>query len=56
MKDFDPIKDIKNSQLIPDNGNWPNFHDAQVDNLNIWQGDVRPDENIWIGPVNNCFF
>ena len=24
--------------------------------LNIWRGDVRPDENVWIGPVLEATF
>ncbi len=56
MKDFDPIKDVENSQLILDQGNWPNFHDAEVHNLNIWRGDVRLDDNVWIGPVVEASF
>ncbi len=51
MKEFNPIVDVEDSQLILDNGKWPNFHDAEVHNLNIWRGDVRPDDNVWIGPV-----
>ena len=56
MKDFDPIRDVENSQLILDQGCWPNYHDAEVHNLNIWRGDVRPDDNVWIGPVVDASF
>lgn len=56
MKDFDPIRDVENSQLILDHGVWPNFHDAEVHNLSIWRGDVRPDDNVWIGPVVEASF
>ena len=49
MEEFDPIKHIENSGLALDNGQWPNFHDAEVHNLNIWRGDVRPEDNVWIG-------
>ena len=38
MKEFDPIKHIENSNLALDGGQWPNFHDAEVHNLNIWGG------------------
>ena len=51
MNEFNPIVDIENSDLILDDGKWPNFHDAEIHNLKIWRGDVRPDDNIWIGPV-----
>ena len=56
MKEFNPAEDVENSQLILDHGEWPNFHDAEVHNLNIWRGDVRPDDNVWIGPVIEASF
>lgn len=56
MKEFNPIEDIEDSQLILDNGEWPNFHDAEVHNLNIWRGDIRPDDDVWIGPVLEASF
>lgn len=56
MKEFNPIEDVDDSQLILDHGEWPNFHDAEVHNLNIWRGDVRPDDNVWIGPVIKVSF
>ena len=56
MKEFNPIEDVENSQLILDHGEWPNFHDAEVHHLNIWRGDVRPDDNVWIGPVIEASF
>lgn len=56
MPRFDPINDIENSRLILDRGDWPNFHDAEVHFLNIWRGDVRPEDNVWIGPVIEAAF
>ena len=56
MKAFDPIEDIANSQSILDNGEWPNFHDAEVHNLSIWQGDVRPEDDVWIGQAIEASF
>lgn len=56
MKAFNPVEDVEDSQLILDDGNWPNFHDAEVHNLNIWRGDVRPEDNVWIGPVIEASF
>ncbi len=56
MTDFDPIKTVEDSHLILDHGDWPNFHDAEVHNLNIWRGDVRPDDDVWIGPVIETSF
>ncbi len=56
MRDFDPIKEVENSALILDQGSWPNFHDAEVHHLNIWRGDVRPEANLWIGPVIEATF
>ena len=51
MKTYNPVEAIENSELILDKGEWPNFHDAEIHHLNIWRGDVRPDDNVWIGPV-----
>ena len=56
MKEFDPIKHVEGSQLVLDHEEWPNFHDAEVHNLNIWRGDVRPDDDVWIGPVIEASF
>ena len=56
MKVFDPIVNVEDSHLILDHGAWPNFHDAEVHHLNIWRGDVRPDDNVWIGPVIEASF
>lgn len=56
MKKFDPISDVEDALLILDQGVWPNFHDAEVHNLNIWRGDVRPEDNVWIGPVVEVCF
>jgi len=56
MEEFDPIKHIKNSNLALDGGEWSNFHDAEVHNINIWRGDVRPEDNVWIGPVVEASF
>jgi hypothetical protein len=56
MQVFNPATDIENSQLILDDGEWPNFHDSEVLNLNIWRGDVRPEDNVWIGPVIEITF
>ncbi len=56
MKEFDPIEDVEDSQLILAHGEWPNFHDAEVHNLNIWRGDIRPDDHVWIGPVIEATF
>jgi hypothetical protein len=50
MKTFDPIVEVENSELILDRGEWPNFHDAEVHTLNIWRGDVRPEDDVWTGP------
>lgn len=56
MRDFDPIEAVEDSHLILEHGDWPNFHDAEVEYLNIWRGDVRPDDNVWIGPVIEASF
>ena len=46
MKEFNPVEDIEDSDFALDNGQWPNFHDAEIHNLSIWRGDVRPDDNV----------
>ncbi len=56
MEAFDPIRHVENSQLILDQGTWPNFHDAEVHFLSIWRGDVRPEDNVWTGPVLEVTF
>ena len=56
MAKFDPIRNIENAASILVDGGWPNFHDAEVHSLNIWRGDVRPDDNVWIGPVIEASF
>jgi hypothetical protein len=56
MVQFDPVENVDDSQLVLDHGKWPNFHDAEIINLNIWRGDVRPDDNVWIGPVIEATF
>ena len=50
MQSFDPVQHVDNSQRILVDGEWPNFHDAEVHDLHIWRGDVRPDDRVWIGP------
>ncbi len=55
-RQFDPLTDVEDSAIILDNGEWPNFHDAEVHDLNIWRGDIRPDDNVWIGPVIKVTF
>ena len=56
MEAFDPLTTVENCQLILDQGKWPNFHDAEVHNLNIWRGDVRPHDDVWIGPMIEITF
>ncbi|CAB5098203.1 hypothetical protein D3OALGA1CA_1251 [Olavius algarvensis associated proteobacterium Delta 3] len=56
MKEFDPVTHVENSGLILDHGEWPNFHDAEVLYLNMWRGDIRPDDNVWIGPIIEASF
>jgi hypothetical protein len=48
---FDPMRHVENAGIACDReGVWPAFHDARIYTLNIWHGDLRPDDNIWIGP------
>lgn len=55
-RQFDPLRDVEDSAIILDDGKWPNFHDAEVHSLNIWRGDIRPEDNVWIGPVIEVAF
>ena len=56
MKEFDPIHDVEDSRLLLEDGAWPNFHEAEVHNLNLGRGDIRPDDHVWIGPVIEASF
>ena len=56
MTEFDPIKHIENSELILDGGEWPNFHDSEIHELRLWRGDVRPEDDVWIGPFLEMSF
>ena len=51
MKEFDPIADVEDSVFVLDTGKWPNFHDAEIHKVTLWRGDVRPEDDRWIGPV-----
>lgn len=56
MEDFDPITKIENCASILHDGAWPSFHDAIVYSLNLWRGDIRPDDNVWVAPrIDACF-
>ena len=51
MKTADPREIFINANLILDQvGNWPNFHDAEILDLQLWRGDVQPSLNRYIGP------
>ncbi len=51
MKSFNPPKEIENAIRVLDaDGSWPSFHDAEIYSTSIWSGDVRPDDDVWIGP------
>ncbi len=52
MQPFDPLRDVENSRSILETaGNWPDFHDAMIHNISFDRGDMRPDDNVWIGPI-----
>lgn len=51
MNEFNPALEIAGSKLILVDGEWPNFHDAQVHFISYWKGDIRPDEDVWVGPT-----
>lgn len=49
MRWVDPKQVFSGWDFIPD-GSWPNFHDAEILDLNLFRGDVRPELNRFIGP------
>ena len=50
-RQFEPLRDIEGAHRLTDaDGPWPSFHDAEVYTVNIWSGDVRPDDDVWVGP------
>ncbi|MGH1457236.1 MAG: hypothetical protein ACRBDI_10680 [Alphaproteobacteria bacterium] len=49
MSEFNPKEDVKNSELVLVDGDWPSFHDAQVHHYSYWKGDLRPDDDVWVG-------
>ena len=51
MRVFDPIKDINNSSRVLDKGEWPSFHDAEIHTIDFWRGDIRPEDDSWVGPT-----
>ena len=56
MKTFNLLEHVEDTPLVLDNGQWSNFHDAEVHKLSIWRGDVRPDDNVWIGTAIEASF
>ncbi len=50
--DFNPVFHVENSsEILTEKGEWPNFHDAEVMEIVLDKGDMRPDDDSWIGPV-----
>jgi len=46
---FDPMRDVVGAAaLLP--ACWPNFHDAFVRTRVFDAGDMRPEDNVFIGP------
>ena len=50
MESFDPLREVIDAQAAL-HGVWPNFHDAAVLSLTFEHGDVRPAENVFVGPA-----
>jgi len=51
MNETDPKLLVTGSELILDEqGGWPNFHDAEINDFKIWRGDIRPEDGVYIGP------
>ena len=52
MRHFDPLRDVENCAVVlGESGEWPYFHVAMIDWLVFDHGDMRPDNNVWIGPI-----
>jgi len=57
MRIFDPLTDIENAGAILDaNGEWPNFHDAIINEVHYDRGDIRPDDDVWQGAMVEVAF
>ncbi|MGR8918338.1 MAG: hypothetical protein ACU85V_01875 [Gammaproteobacteria bacterium] len=52
----DPMRLVVHAERIAEAGGWPNFHDAEVHTLNLWRGDVRPQDNVWVGVAIEAVF
>lgn len=52
MRRVDPTSVVESHQLLTSIfGHWPSFHDAEVVELSLWRGDVKPDAGKYIFPV-----
>jgi Immunity protein 50 len=52
MEQFEPSRHIiGGATILEKDGGWPSFHDAEVYSVSLWRGDMRPDDDVWIGPV-----
>lgn len=47
MEEFDPIRHVENAAAILDGDAWPDFHEAQINEMRFERRDIRPDENVW---------
>lgn len=57
MHAFDPAREVIGAASILDaSGCWPNFHDAEIVSISFWRGDVRPEDQVWIGPRIDATF
>lgn len=50
MEIFDPLRHVTNASAILVDGEWPVFHDATVYSFNFWRGDIRSEDDVWVGP------
>ena len=51
MNEIDPRTVVRNHEAILDkNGDWPNFHDAEIIDLYLWRGDVQPEKEQYVFP------
>jgi hypothetical protein len=51
MNEIDPRSVVENHEaILTEDGEWPNFHDAEIIDLYLWRGDVQPEKDSYVFP------
>lgn len=51
MNEIDPRSVVKNHEaILMEDGEWPNFHDAEIIDMYLWRGDVQPEKGQYVFP------